>query len=283
MRASGIIAGVAVLALAPSAAFAADTGATAGVPMQSGSAWGHGAPMGGGMMQSGPAYSQAPMNHMGPPPGGWHGAPPPRWNGGGSYRRPVRGWKVPGRFRDRSFFVSDWRGWGFGEPGPGMGWIRYYDDALLVDAGGRVVDCRYGVNWDGGYQGGAYAGGPGFGPGYGYAPPQGAYPPPGYGGPAYGGGYVPGTTSYRAGPNTTVTTTVTPMGVPAVYSAGGCGACGGAVVTVTPGMAVTTTTTTTDYQTIYKSVAVRQRKVWRKPIRRYHPRCVQNTCPVQGS
>jgi hypothetical protein len=191
----------------------------------------------------------------------------------------MRGWKVPGRFRDRSFFVADWRGWGFGEPGPGMGWIRYYDDALLVDAGGRVVDCRYGVNWDSGYQGagyqgGGYAGGPGFGPGYGYGPP------PGYGGPGYGG-YVPGTTSYRAGPNTTVTTTVTPMGAPAVYATGGCGACGGAVVTVTPGMAVTTTTTTTEYETVYRKVAVRKR-AWR-PIRRYHPRCVRTTCPVQGS
>jgi hypothetical protein len=54
-------------------------------------------------------------------------------------------------------------------------------------------------------------------------------------------------------------------------------------VTVTPGVAVTTTTTTTDYETIYKSVAVRRRAAWHRPIRRYHPRCVQTTCPVQGS
>jgi hypothetical protein len=276
MRALGIMAGAAILALAPQAASAQAPGATAGVPMQGGSAWGHGAPMGGGMMPGGPGYGAPPMGHMGPLPGAWHGSPPPRWNGGGNYRRPIRGWKVPGRFRDRSFFVADWRGWGLGEPGPGMVWIRYYDDALLVDGDGRVVDCRYGVNWDAGYQGGGYAGGPGYGP------PPGAYPQPGYGGPVYGG-YVPGTTSYRAGPNTTVTTTVTPMGAPAVYATGGCGACGGAVVTVTPGMAVTTTTTTTDYETVYKSVAVRRRAVWHRPIRRYHPRCVQNTCPVQGS
>jgi hypothetical protein len=94
---------------------------------------------------------------------------------------------------------------------------------------------------------------------------------------------MPGTRTYQAGPNTMVTTTVTPMGAPAVYTAGGCGACGGAVVTVTPGMAVTTTTTTTDYETVYKSVAVRKKRAWHRPIRRYHPRCVRMTCPVQGS
>ena len=254
MRALGIMAGAAILALAPQAASAQAPGATAGVPMQAGSAWGHGAPM-GAPMAGGPAYAPAPMAHMGPPPGAWHG--------GGNYRRPVRGWKVPKHYRDRGYIVADWRGWGFGQPGPGMAWIRYYDDALLVDSAGRVVDCRYGVNWDGGYRGGAYAGGPG----YGYGPPPG-YP-------------TPGTQTYQAGPNTTVTTTATPLGVPAVYAAGGCGACGGAVVTVTPGMAVTTTTTTTEYRTIYRKVAVRKR-AWR-PIRRPHPRCVQKTCPVQGS
>jgi Ni/Co efflux regulator RcnB len=269
MRAFGILAGAALVALVPAAASAADmTGSTSGVPMQGGSAWGHsGGWQGGTPTPGGPMYGN---QHMGPPQG-WHGNPPPRWNGGGNYHRPVRGWRVPRQFRDRSLFVADWNGWGFGQPGPGMNWIRYYDDALLIDRDGRVVDCRYGVNWDGD-RGGAYAGGPG----YGY-PQQGpGYPPPGYGYPQ------PGTTTYRAGPNTTVSTTVTPLGVPAVYAAGGCGSCGGTVVTVTPGMAVTTTTTTTDYETVYRNVAVR-RKAWRRPIRRYHPRCVQNTCAVQGS
>ncbi|MBA2933335.1 RcnB family protein [Sphingomonas sp. CGMCC 1.13654] len=266
MRALGIMAGAAILALAPQAA-SAQAGATAGVPMQAGSAWGHAAPppvaYTPAPMTGGPGYAPAPMTHMGPPPGAWHG--------GGDYHRPMPGWKVPHHYRDRSYVVADWRGWGFGQPGPGMAWIRYYDDALLVDGDGRVVDCRYGVNWDGGYQARGYAGGPGYG--YGYGPPPGAYPPPGY--------PMPGTRTYQAGPDTTVTTTVTPLGAPAVYSTGGCGACGGAVVTVTPGMAVTTTTTTTEYRTVYRKVAVRQR-AW-KPIRRYHPRCVKTTCAVQGS
>ncbi|WBO23319.1 RcnB family protein [Sphingomonas abietis] len=291
MRALGILAGAALLALTSAAASAADVtgttaGATAGVPMQAGSAWGHGGGWQGGAPTSGDGYVAGGANaggDMGPPPGAWHHAPP-RWNGGGDYQRPVRGWKVPRHYRDRDYVVSDWNGWGFGEPGPGMSWIRYYDDALLVDSAGRVVDCRYGVNWDGGYRsGGGYAGRPGYGypqgPG-GYGQPGGY---PGRGGPPPGYGYPqPGTTTYRAGPNTTVSTTVTPLGVPAVYAAGGCGACGGTVVSVTPGMAVTTTTTTVDYQTVYKSVAVR-RKAWKRPIRHYHPRCVQTTCAIQGS
>ena len=176
---------------------------------------------------------------------------------------------MPRHYRDGGYGVSDWRGWGFAPPGPGMAWIRYYDDALLIDADGRVVDCRYGVNWDrGGY---AHARMP-MGTAFGY-PPPGAYPPP--------PGYMPGTTTYRAGPDTVVSTTVTPLGAPMVYGAGGCGACGGAVVTVTPGMAVTTTTTTTDYRTVYRRIGVRQQAL--RPIRHALPRCVQTTCPVQGS
>ena len=85
MRALGIMAG-AMLALAPSGAFAADVGATSGVPPQAGTAWGQRAPM-----PAGPAYAPAPMS---PPPGAWQGAPSP-WRDGGDYRRPVRGWKVP--------------------------------------------------------------------------------------------------------------------------------------------------------------------------------------------
>ncbi|WP_454886562.1 RcnB family protein [Sphingomonas oryzagri] len=260
MRALGILAGVAILAISSQAASAADVGATAGVPMPAGSAWGHSVPMApsAAAMPGGPAYAPAPLTRMAPPPGALRDAPPPRWAGRGDYRRPTPGWKVPKHYRDRSYIVADWRGWGFAPPGPGMAWVRYYDDAVLVDDGGRVVDCRYGVNWNDGYPRRGYAGGPG----YGYAPPQPGYP-------------MPGTRTYQAGPNTRVTTTVTPLGVPAVYPLGGC--CGG-VVTVTPGMQVTTTTTTTDYVTRYRKVAVR--KKWR-PTR--HPRCVQKICTVQGS
>jgi Ni/Co efflux regulator RcnB len=267
----GLLAGAVLIGAIPAAASAQMAGAPSGAPMQPGG-WGHGGWQAGAPMPAGPNSGM----HMAPPPGAWHGGGrPAQWHG--DYHRPVRGWRMPRAWRDPSLTVADWRGWGFGEPGPGMRWVRYYNDAALVDGDGRVVDCRYGVDWDGGYAG---ARGQGYAPPPpgAYPPPAGAYPPPGYGYPA------PGVTSYRAGPNTVVTTSVTPMGAPMVYTNGGCGACGGgAVVTVTPGMAVTTTTTTTDYETVYKTVAVRKKRAWHRPIRRYHPRCVRMTCPVQGS
>jgi hypothetical protein len=103
---------------------------------------------------------------------------------------------------------------------------------------------------------------------------------PGYGGPGWHGG--PGVTTYRAGPNTTVTTQVV----------GGGGACCGAgygggyavgpgYITITPGSVITTTTTTSE-ETIYKNVY--RKRVYRRPVRHYRPRCVQApTCPVTGS
>jgi len=108
------------------------------------------------------------------------------------------------------FYIGNWQGYGFAEPGQDQRWVRYYDDAYLIDGGGRVLDERYGVDWDrygeewddhdgipgyrggGGFVGNEYSeehgereehhGGRG---GHGYGPP-----PPGYGhGAAYGGGY----------------------------------------------------------------------------------------------
>lgn len=116
------------------------------------------------------------------------------------------------------FYIGNWQGYGFAEPGEDQRWVRYYDDAYLIDGEGRVQDERYGVDWDrygeewddhdgvpgyrgdwreggeehaeeeyreehhgarGGHHRGRGHGGPGYGP-----------PPPGYGhGAAYGGGY----------------------------------------------------------------------------------------------
>ncbi|HYI49551.1 MAG TPA: RcnB family protein [Allosphingosinicella sp.] len=117
------------------------------------------------------------------------------------------------------FYIGNWQSYGFAAPGEDQRWVRYYDDAYLIDGGGRVHDERYGVDWDrhgeewddhdgipgyrggggfvgneyseehdereehhgarGGHHGGQGHGGPGYGP-----------PPPGYGhGAAYGGGY----------------------------------------------------------------------------------------------
>jgi Ni/Co efflux regulator RcnB len=82
-------------------------------------------------------------------PGGWAG-----------YRRPYRGWAVPGYWNSPRFYVNDWAGYGLTQPYNGYNWVRYYDDAVLIDGRGSVYDTVSGLDWDGGYQDGygdAYA------------------------------------------------------------------------------------------------------------------------------
>ncbi|MDB5689805.1 MAG: hypothetical protein JWL91_1681 [Sphingomonas bacterium] len=64
------------------------------------------------------------------------------------YLRVGRGSVVPGYLRTSTYFVTDWRGYGLAQPGYGLRWVRYYDDALLIDANGRVQDTRYDVDWN---------------------------------------------------------------------------------------------------------------------------------------
>lgn len=113
-------------------------------------------------------------NWKGPRPGGqwkgnwrpgvnWHGT---RWGGrvngrwfagynapGGwtAYRAPVVGWVLPTYWYAPSFYVTDWATYGLPAPASGRMWTRYYDDAVLVDNGGRVYDHRSGVRWDDSY------------------------------------------------------------------------------------------------------------------------------------
>lgn len=70
-------------------------------------------------------------------PGGWRG-----------YRRPVRGWTLPSYWIGGGFWISDWSSWGLSSPPYGYNWVRYYDDAVLVDRNGRVWDSVSGVDWD---------------------------------------------------------------------------------------------------------------------------------------
>lgn len=279
MRHIGKLAGAALIALAPTMA-SAQMGAPAGAPMQPGS-WGQGGWQSG---TPGARYGAAPQGYAQADGGDWHRGP--MEHGHGDYRRLERGKHMPRAYSDPSYTVVDWRDWGFAPPGPGMRWVRYYDDGMLVDGDGRIVDARYGVDWDRGHRGprGGYGRG-------GYPVGPAGYPGGYAGGPGYG--YpAPGVTTFRAGPNTTVTTAVVQapppviVGGPAYGYAGGYGggyyAGGASVISVTPGVAVTTTTTTTDYETVYKSVAVR--RAWRRPIRHYHPRCARAvSCPVLGS
>jgi Ni/Co efflux regulator RcnB len=80
------------------------------------------------------------MHHPMPMPG------PGRMKG---FHRFGPGHVVPPQFRSRQFFVNNWQMFGWPAPMPGGHWIRFHDDALLIDRDGRVVDGRYGWDWDG--------------------------------------------------------------------------------------------------------------------------------------
>jgi Ni/Co efflux regulator RcnB len=236
-----VLAGVAAVWVA-GAAVAAPTGAPQDETMQAGGwtpgGWQSGAPTGqpgAPMGEPGamPPPAMVPPAPMGSPPMAMHG----------DYRPVHPGQHLKGQWRDPSLTVTDWQAWGLGQPGAGMRWIRYYDDAVLVDADDRVVTARGGIAWDAPRRGYGYHGG--MGPGWHHPP------------------FRPGITTYRAGPNTTVTTQVIAP-PPIVYGggyapgygagygydggyAGGYGyAGGGSTVIVSPGVVTTTTTTTTE-------------------------------------
>lgn len=241
-----------------------------------------------------------------------------RWEGGyrapggwSAYRRPVRGWTLPRYWIAPSFVIADYAYYGLSTPPYGYNWVRYYDDAVLVDGRGRVWETSSPIEWDryensyyadgGSYQqqyGSSYSGGyservdtryadrldtrygdrdarygagypaPGYRPApppvVTYAPPQAVVqplPPSGYSQTYSAGGYASGVTVngvwYPAPPAGT-STTITVQSAPVV------------------------TTTVTEYVTEREVRTVR--KVWRKPVRKWHPRpkprCV---CRVVGS
>ncbi|MBX9797042.1 MAG: RcnB family protein [Sphingomonas sp.] len=247
----------------------------------------------------------------GPPPqAGWHGQPQPgwagqpntgwgwgeqidgRWAGGArapggwnAYRRPTRGWRLPSYWNQDSFIITNYSGFGLGVPPVGYHWSRYYDDAVLVDGRGRVVDFAQGIDWnryDGGYD-------------YGYAqagvgtPYSGTYSGTyanGYGWQgSYQGQYVaPPAVTYQPQP---VVQPLPPQGIVNTYGAGAYASgvtvngqffptAPGSATTVTVASAapVVTTTTTTEYVYETRSVA---RRVWRKPVRKWRP-APKRTC-----
>ena len=86
----------------------------------------------------------------------WGGKVRGRWVGGtyapggwAAYRPPVRGWVLPRYWVAPNFFIQDWPDYGLTRPQSGYGWYRYYDDAVLADRDGRVVEVRNGLDWDG--------------------------------------------------------------------------------------------------------------------------------------
>lgn len=88
-----------------------------------------------------------------PAAGHWHVARPRGWVWGrpgwwgGSYQPPMAGYVLPSFWLSPDYVVPDWAGYGFGEPGRGRRWVRYYDDAVLVDGRGMIYDSIHDVQW----------------------------------------------------------------------------------------------------------------------------------------
>jgi hypothetical protein len=61
-------------------------------------------------------------------------------------RRMHRGFFVPQFWWGPQFWINNWQGYGFADPGDGR-WIRYYDDAYLIGPDGRIRDSREGYDW----------------------------------------------------------------------------------------------------------------------------------------
>ncbi|WP_375403082.1 RcnB family protein [uncultured Sphingomonas sp.] len=196
-----------------------------------------------------PGTSAAPPMHVAPPVDGysrWGRKVDGRWwaaasapGGYAAYRQPVRGLAVPTYWNAARFQVADWRDYGLDEPPVGYRWVRYYDDAVLLDARGTVFDTRFGVDWDRFDSGRAYAGdrmdeGP-------------AYRSDGYASDDYGrrGRYDDDSNErYDDGYERSSDYTVTvPSGGSHLVNTGP----GVTTITVRTQPSVTTTTTTTDY------------------------------------
>jgi Nickel/cobalt transporter regulator len=99
----------------------------------------HGPPPGGGMrggMHGGMRGPGMMMRHGGPM-GGHH-----------FQRRLQRGFIVPQFWWGPQFSINNWQMYGFADPGADGRWVRYYDDAYLIDREGRIRDSREGLDWD---------------------------------------------------------------------------------------------------------------------------------------
>lgn len=180
------------------------------------------------------------------------------------YQRFNRGGFLPQIWWGPQFQISNWSRYGLPQPMPGCRWMRYYDDALMVDGAGRIIDGRWGMNWDrwgnewdygpdgapiyvgdGDYYGEEdYAWG-GEGRGYGYGPPP---PPPGYGAPC-------------------AQTCTSTYAYPGYGYGWGWGYGAGMVVTET----TVTTSPSVVTETIYEEEVVRERS-HRAKARHYRPR-----------
>lgn len=217
----------------------------------------------------------------------WGGRVGGRWIGGmqapggwNAYRRPGRGFALPRYWFAPSFFIGNFANYGLAPPPLGYRWSRYYDDAVLVDGGGRVYDSVQGIGWDDedGAGDGYYADGqPGYGAPY-------AAPGIGYQGEYQGSYEVNGRRGYQQGrqsgrylpqppvQSSAVIQPLYPQGYTQTWSAGsGYYYPGGVTTTITVQQAPVVTTTVTEYieETVYRAPA---RRVYRKPVRKWKPK-----------
>jgi len=86
----------------------------------------------------------------------WGGNINGRWSGGmrapggwSNYRRPSRGYQLDRYWMSSNFQIPDYYSYGLGAPANGYFWVRYYDDAVMVDSYGRVRDSVSDVQWGG--------------------------------------------------------------------------------------------------------------------------------------
>lgn len=64
-------------------------------------------------------------------------------------QRVERGVMMPPYWMAPQFQVRDWDVYGFAQPAQDQRWVRYYDDALLLDRYGRVIKVQSDFDWDG--------------------------------------------------------------------------------------------------------------------------------------
>jgi Ni/Co efflux regulator RcnB len=238
---------------------------------------------------------------------GWQA--PGGWN---AYRRLGRGAALPGYWM--SYRIPDYLSFGLAAPPRGYGWVRYYDDAVLVDDGGRVWDSVGGIAWAGAESGwgGSYSNSESYSSaqvGTTYAQPiapvdpdayyddRGAYdyaepiPAP------HAGGYAPPVVAPR--PPAVQVQALPPGCIQACsggygayqsgsyYSGGtyGYGAAAGTTVIITT--PVTTTTTVIEEEVIEEEVvstsyvrSAPRRVVRRAPVKKYRPKPKAKSCCV---
>lgn len=77
-----------------------------------------------------------------------HGGPFMGPGGHFRHRRLERGFFIHPFWFGPQFHVQDWQLYGFPAPPRDHRWVRYYDDAYMIDREGRVRDHRYGLDWD---------------------------------------------------------------------------------------------------------------------------------------